>query len=108
MKFLRPEFAAWWQVLPVLFAAWGLRLQYVVRQRRKTTVASRFSSLSRRSGWLREATVLTLMLLTAGLMAFALMQPQALITRRMPEYERQDLVLMLDRSASMRAHDISP
>jgi len=36
------------------------------------------------------------------------MQPQALLTRRMPEYERQDLVLMLDRSASMRAHDITP
>lgn len=108
MKLLRPEFAAWWQLLPVLFAAWGLRLQYVLRQRRRGAVAARFRSLSRRSGWFREAAVLALMLLTAGLMVFALMQPQALITRRMPEYERQDLVLMLDRSASMRAHDISP
>jgi len=108
MKLLRPEFAAWWQLLPVLFAAWGLRLQYVLRQRRRGAVAARFRFLSRRSGWFREAAVLALMLLTAGLMVFALMQPQALITRRMPEYERQDLVLMLDRSASMRAHDISP
>lgn len=108
MKFLRPEFAAWWQILPVLFAAWALRLHYVMRQRRRQPVAERFTALSRRSGWAREAAVLALMLLTAGLIVFALMQPQALLTRRTPEYERQDLVLMLDRSASMRAHDISP
>jgi len=108
MKFLRPEFAAWWQLLPVLVVVWALRLHYVMRQRRKLRVAERFLSLSRRSGWQREAGVLTLMLFTAGALVFALMQPQALLTRRMPEFERQDLVLMLDRSASMRAHDITP
>jgi Ca-activated chloride channel family protein len=108
MKFLRPEFAAWWQLLPLLVAVWALRLHYVTRQRRKLAVGARFVSLSRRSGWLREAAVLLLMLSTAGAMVFALMQPQAMLTRRTPEYERQDLVLMLDRSASMRAHDISP
>ncbi|MEO5895126.1 MAG: VWA domain-containing protein [Vicinamibacterales bacterium] len=108
MRFLRPEFAAWWQVLPLLVAVWVLRLHYVTRQRRKLAVDPRFRSLSRRSGWPREAAVLTVMLFTAGAMVFALMQPQAMLTRRTPEYERQDLVLMLDRSASMRAHDISP
>jgi len=108
MKFLRPEFAAWWQVLPLLVTVWALRLHYVTRQRRKLAVDPRFASLSRRSSWGREAAVLLLMLLCASAMVFALMQPQAMLTRRTPEYERQDLVLMLDRSASMRAHDISP
>jgi len=108
MKFLRPEFAAWWQLLPVLVAVWAVRLYYVTRQRRRLAVDPRFAFLSRRSSWGREAAVLLLMLLCASSMVFALMQPQAMLTRKTPEYEKQDLVLMLDRSASMRAHDISP
>ncbi len=108
MKFLRPEFAAWWQLLPLLVTVWTVRLYYVTRQRRRLAVDPRFASLSRRSSWVREAAVLVLMLLCASSMVFALMQPQAMLTRKTPEYERQDLVLMLDRSASMRAHDISP
>ena len=43
-----------------------------------------------------------------GCIVFALARPQASLTERSPEYERQDLVLILDRSASMRAHDIQP
>ena len=65
-------------------------------------------ALSRRSTWTREVAVLALTLVVAGALVFALVRPQAMLTRRMPEYEQQDLVLMLDRSASMRAHDISP
>ena len=47
-------------------------------------------------------------LAAAGALVVSLLRPQALLAERMPEYERQDLIVMLDRSASMRAHDIQP
>lgn len=108
MRFLRPEFAAWWQILPVLLAACTVRILYVRRQRRLTPAASRFRSLSRRSTWMREAAILMLVGLAGGALVFALVRPQAPLTTRTPQYEREDLVIMLDRSASMRAHDVSP
>lgn len=108
MTFLRPEYFAWWQILPVLVACWVVRYFYLSRVRRASPVAARFAPLSRRATWRREAAVLMLALLTSAALVFALMRPQAMLTHRTPEYEQQDLVLMLDRSASMRAHDISP
>ena len=108
MRFLRPEFAAWWQVLPVLLAVCTIRFLYVRRQRRLTPVAPRFRRLSRRSTWLREAAILLLTATAGGALVFALVRPQAQLTTRIPQYEREDLVIMLDRSASMRAHDVAP
>jgi Ca-activated chloride channel family protein len=108
MTFLRVEFAGWWQLLPVLVALWALRYHYVSRMRRRSFVDPRFAPLSRRSTWFREATVLALILIMSGGLVLALLRPQALLTKRTPEYERQDLVVILDRSVSMRAHDVSP
>ncbi len=108
MRFLRPEFAPWWQILPVLLAACTIRFLYVRRQRRLTPVAARFRPLSRRSTWIREVSILALTAIAAGSLVFALTRPQAQLTTRIPQYEREDLVIMLDRSASMRAHDVAP
>ena len=108
MRFLRPEFAPWWQILPVLLAACTVRFLYVHWQRRQAPVAPRFRRLSRRSTWIREAAILTLAGLAGGSLVFALARPQAQLTTRTPQYEREDLVIILDRSASMRAHDVTP
>jgi Ca-activated chloride channel homolog len=108
MRFLRPEFAAWWEVLPVIFACWTIRYGYVQALRRAAHVEPRFAGLSRRSGRGREATVLVMGLLAAGALVFAAVRPQVRLTQRVPEFERQDLIILLDRSASMRAHDILP
>ena len=108
MRFLRPEYAAWWQLLPVLAACCTIHALYLRRQRRRAAVPARFRPLSRRSTWLREAAIVTLSLVAAGSLAFALVRPQAQLTTTLPQFEREDLVIMLDRSASMRAHDISP
>jgi Ca-activated chloride channel family protein len=108
MRFLRLEFAPWWQILPVLVACGALRWFYVRATRRGLSLPLRLARLSRRTGWAREAGVLGLSLLTAGSLVFALLRPQALLAQRTPDIERQDLIVMLDRSASMRAHDISP
>jgi len=108
VRFLRPEYASWWQVLPILGAACLLRILYLRVQRAKTPAQPRFRALSRRSSWARDAAVVALSLIAGGALAFALVRPQAPLTTRVPQYEREDLVIMLDRSASMRAHDVSP
>jgi len=108
MRFLDLELARWWQLLPVLVACWALRYAYVRALRRRTRVAPRFTRLSRRSTQLREFAVLIVTLIAGAALLFALLRPQVLLAQRTPELERQDLILLLDRSASMRAHDIAP
>ena len=108
MRFLRPEFAPWWQLLPILLAACTIRFLYLRRQRRLTPVTARFRPLSRRSTWAREIAILGLTAIAGGALVLALVRPQAQLTTRTPQYEREDLIIMLDRSASMRAHDIAP
>jgi Ca-activated chloride channel family protein len=108
MRFLRLEFSPWWELLPALVACWAVHYFYVRHVRRAAHVAPRFARLSRRSSWVREATVLGVSLAAAAALVVALIRPQALLAERMPEYERQDLIIMLDRSASMRAHDVKP
>jgi Ca-activated chloride channel family protein len=108
MRFLRPEFATWWQLLPVLLACVTIQWLYLAHVRRRTPIDRRFARLSRRASWRRSAAVLLAALIMGGSIVVALARPQAPLTERLPEYERQDLVLMLDRSASMRAHDIVP
>ena len=108
MRFLRPEFATWWQILPVLLAALTIRFIYLQRQRRRSPVAPRFERLSRRSTWKREAGLLVLAGVAAGALVLALVRPQAPLSTRTPQYEREDLIIMLDRSASMRARDVAP
>ena len=41
-------------------------------------------------------------------LVFALVRPQALLAARVPDYDRQDVIFVLDRSASMRAQDVRP
>jgi len=108
VRFLRPEYASWWQILPVIAAVCAVRILYLRVQRAKTPVQPRFRPLSRRSSWVRDAAVVILALTAAAALAFALVRPQAPLTTRLPQYEREDLVIMLDRSASMRAHDVMP
>ena len=108
MRFLRPEFATWWQILPVLLAALTIRFFYLHRQRRLSPAAPRFQRLSRRSTWKREAGILMLAALAGSALVFALVRPQAPLSTRTPQFEREDLIIMLDRSASMRARDVAP
>jgi Ca-activated chloride channel family protein len=108
LRFLRPEYASWGQLLPVVAACCTVHALYLSRQRRLAAIPSRFRSLSRRSSWLRETAIVVLSLTSAGALIFALVRPQAQLTTTVPEFEREDLVIMLDRSASMRAHDVRP
>jgi Ca-activated chloride channel family protein len=108
VRFLEVESARWSLILPVIVACWSAHFWYLRAIRRRAAVAPRFARLSRRSTALREIAVLALSLLAGAALVFALMRPQVLLAQREPEIQRQDLILMLDRSASMRARDISP
>jgi Ca-activated chloride channel family protein len=108
VRFLRPEFASWWQLLPVIAACVTVHALYLARQRRRAGLPARFRPLSRRSTWLRDAAIATLALGAGAAIVLALLRPQAQLTTTLPQFEREDLVIMLDRSASMRAHDVSP
>ena len=108
MRFLRPDLLQWWLVAPALVAAWGLHWRVTRAFRQRACTDPRFAALSRRSTWRRDAAVLAASLAAASATVFALMRPQVLRAERVPEYERQDLIIMLDRSISMRARDVVP
>jgi Ca-activated chloride channel homolog len=71
-------------------------------------VEGRFFFLLCHTTWRRDAAVCGASVLAAAALVFALMRPQALLAHRVPDYERQDLIVMLDRSLSMHARDILP
>jgi Ca-activated chloride channel homolog len=108
MRFLRPDLLQWWMVVPVLIASCGLHWRLTRAFRPRAAVDVRLAALSRRTTWRRDAAVCGVSVLAAAAIVFALMRPQMLLARRLPEYERQDLIIMLDRSLSMHARDIIP
>ncbi len=90
MRMLRPEYLRWGLVLPVLAAAWAAHAYY------------------RRAPRGNDILVFLASLTAVGALLAALVRPQVLLAQRIPEVERQDLVVLLDRSASMHATDIEP
>jgi Ca-activated chloride channel homolog len=108
MRFLRPDLVQWWLVVPVLIASGWLHWRLTRAFRRRAPVEPRFVRLSRRSTWRRDVAACGAAVVAAAGIVFALMRPQLLLAHRVPDYERQDLIIMLDRSVSMRARDIAP
>ena len=108
IRFLQPEMTAWLSVVPVMAGLWLIHFLYKYRARRRSAVQSRFRPLSRRSSWRGDLLMLVLGMTATGLLGLALMRPQLLLERRTPEFERQDLILILDRSVSMKARDVRP
>jgi hypothetical protein len=86
VRFLRPEFAPWWQLLPIVLAACSIRILYVRFHRRMTPIAPRFRRLSRRSTWVRDAAMVLLASIAGGGIVFALVRPQAQLTTRTPQF----------------------
>jgi Ca-activated chloride channel family protein len=108
MRFLRPDLLQWWLVIPALVASCGLHWRLTRAFRRRAPIDPRFGRLSRRSTLRRDVAAGGAAVVAAAAIVFALMRPQVLLAHRVPDYERQDLVIMLDRSVSMRARDIAP
>jgi Ca-activated chloride channel family protein len=108
MRVLRPDLISWSLAVPLLVALWALGVAYRRAVRRRSPIAARFAPLSRRSTAARSAAIAVCAVVASAGLVFALVRPQALLAARMADYERQDVIFLLDRSASMRAHDVAP
>jgi len=108
LRLLRPEMAVWLLVVPAAAACWLVHMLYKHACRRRAGEHQRFASLSRRSTVRGDIAILGLAAISISLLVAALTQPQLLRERIEPQYERQALIIILDRSVSMRARDIRP
>ena len=108
MRLLRSDLIDWSLAVPLLIALWAVGVAYARAMRRRSPAAARFATLSRRSTPARAAAVVICGVIASAGLVFALLRPQALLAARVPDYERQDIIFLLDRSASMRAHDVEP
>ena len=108
MRALRPEVIDWLLALPLLVALWALGVAYARAMRRRSPIAPRFAPLSRRGTMARSAAIFACGAIAVSGLVFALVRPQVRLAERVPEYERQDVIFVLDRSVSMRAHDVRP
>lgn len=107
MRFLHPEYAVWLAAIPLVAAGW------LVHARARRAFATRAASVqmraaSRLTSGRRDTLTLLLAAVAVGAAVLALMRPQWLTDTAVPEFEREDLVVILDRSASMRARDVQP
>jgi Ca-activated chloride channel family protein len=108
MRFLHPQLAMWLLAVPATALLCLARAWYRRRSRRREGVQPRFASVSRRSGYRGDLAVMGLTCAAIALLVGAAARPQVLREQRVPEFERQDLVVILDRSVSMRARDVAP
>jgi len=108
MRFLHPEFATWLLALPLAIAWWTFRRYARASFVRDAALGERTRAASRLSSTRTDLVALALAMLTFVALVFAAMRPQLLYEWRLPEFERRDLLLVLDRSVSMRARDIAP
>ncbi len=108
MRFLDPAMASWLLLLPIGIGFWLLHVRAKRRFREQAAIGPLLRGLSRLTSRRRDAAALLATALGLGSLALAAMRPQLFVQSRLPEYERQDLVLILDRSASMRAEDVPP
>ena len=106
MRFVHPDAAFWFLALPVTWVLCLLHRSLRERIRRLSGFGPGIERLSPIAGLKHDVTVVTLVTIAAIALVIAAMRPQLAI--RMPEYESRDLLLLLDRSASMQAEDVRP
>lgn len=108
MRFLQPEMGVWLLVVPAAAFFWAAQVLYKRRSRRRQHLQPRFLPLSRRSTFKRDFLTLGCVIAAVVFLTGAAARPQMLIELQSPEFQRYDLVVVLDRSVSMRARDIQP
>jgi Ca-activated chloride channel family protein len=108
LRFLDPAMATGLLCVPIAFGFWLLHVRAKHRFRERAAIGPVLQRLSRLTSGRRDAVALLASSVALAGLALALMRPQLFAETRVPDYERQDLVLILDRSASMRAQDVAP
>lgn len=108
MRFLEPDMARFLLALPPALGFLWLFVRAKRRFREQASIGPVLRSLSRLSSGRRDAALFAVTVVALASLVLATMRPQLFLESRRPEYERQDLVLILDRSASMWAQDVPP
>jgi len=108
MQFLRPELAIWLLLLPLVGVLWLLYVRDNIRFRVQAGFGQSLQSQSSFSTGRNDIVVLIAGFIVVTAIVLAVMRPQLYLDRSLPEFEKQDLVLILDRSASMQARDVPP
>lgn len=108
MRLLHPEYATWLLALPLAVAWFTFRRYARAGFVRDAGLGPHTRAHSRLSSRWTDLVALFLAAVTFAALVFAAMRPQWQREWQLPAYERRDLVLVLDRSVSMRATDIPP
>jgi Ca-activated chloride channel family protein len=107
-RVLNPEMSAGLLLVPLL--AWFYYLN--LRAKRCFRIQAGYSvtvkKLSRFSSGKEDWLLLVCLIVASSCLMLSLMRPQFYVEKEEPEYEKQDLVLILDRSLSMQARDVTP
>ncbi len=106
LRFLAPDAAYWLLVLPLFWACWLLHRWYRGRRRRASGIGLHHGRLAPLTNAKRDIAVLVLVTVGSAALVFVAARPQAIA--KIPQYESFDLIVILDRSASMLATDIKP
>src|SRR5688572_27037688 len=108
MEFVHPERLWWLALLPVVLVLWRASAQHRIRARAAFADFLKLSRISRTTTGAHEAARALALLLTVAVLIVAAAQPWLELERTQPVYRKQDVVLILDTSLSMRARDIHP
>jgi Ca-activated chloride channel family protein len=106
MRLVHPDAALWLLALPAVWALLVLHRRLRDRTRRLSGYGRRLELLSNMTGARYDATVATLAMIVGLSLVVTAIRPQVAI--RAPAYESRDLLLLIDRSASMQAQDVRP
>lgn len=106
MRLVHPDAAVWLLVLPALWALLVLHRRLRDRLRRHSGYGPKLERLSHMAGARHHATVATLATIAGLSLVVTAIRPQVAI--RAPVYDSRDLLLLIDRSASMHAQDVRP
>jgi len=106
LRFVDPDAAYWLLALPLIWCCWLLHRWYRNRQREASGIGPRLARLAPLTSRTRDVAVLLVATIGGAALVAAAARPQAIVGT--PEYESFDLVVVVDRSASMLAPDVKP
>ena len=108
LKILEPELAMVFLIVPVVVVFCWLHILAKRKFRIQEGFGNTLRSISKVSTDRRDRLVLFLAIAVSVALVLALIRPQLKVERLVPDYEKQDLILILDRSISMQARDVPP
>jgi Ca-activated chloride channel family protein len=108
MRFLQPDQANWLLSIPLAFLFWFLYVRTKKRFRHQAGITGHLQDLSHLTSSTGDTAVLLAAVTAIGMLVLAMTRPQVYLDLQLPQYQKHDLILMLDRSASMYAQDVKP